>query len=502
MLSYKVKIGIAPCRRDMPNRPGAPRRRMRMWSAEAAKEVLDVVLPYIENNFSNEHVEFVDLEGITEDGMMWDYMQAEKLADYFKGQKIDALFIPNINFGSEEVAGKLASLLGLPTLIWAVQDEEFGETETKDIYDDNYGIRLLDAQCGLFAVSKILQRYHVKFTQIPTSKVDSETFKEGFEDFLAVALMLKNFRNMRIMQIGNRPKAFTSMMFNEDELLEKFGIEVFPFTTADASRMILRMEEEHKDELQPIVDEFLSYFPAGDKNIADDPGLRRGAAILWMYRELYKTTGCSAISIDNSMKSLLSGPNGGTIDFMMAANENMFVAFESDLLATITMVMMSSATFGEKAPFFGEFTANHPTNPNAELIWHTAVYPPKVAGNQTFDPYIIKSEFGYNTGLEVAPGEYTIARMDCMDGKYAMLMGNYKSVPGPFTRSHYMWGEFKDWKKFEQATIYGPYVHHMVEIEGGEEILRRLKEFCRYIGVYADVPDERESPFADYFYKP
>ena len=501
MLSYKVKIGIAPCRRDMPGRPGG-RARMRMWSAEAAKEVLDVVMPYIRENFTNEHVEFVDLEGVTEDGMMWDYMQAQKLADYFTEQKIDALFIPNINFGSEEVAGKLASLLGLPTLIWAVQDEYFGETETKDIYDNEYGARLLDAQCGLFAVSKILQRYHVKFTQIPTCKVTDDTFKEGFVDFLAVALMLKNFRNMRVMQIGNRPKAFTSMMFNEDELLEKFGIEVFPFTTAEAAQMIQRMQEEHKDELRPLVEEFLSYFPAGDKIDPDDPGLKRCAAVLWMYRELYATTGCSAISVDNSMTRFLPGPHGGTMDFMMAANEGKFLAFESDLLASIMMVIASSATFGEKLPFFGEFTANHPTNPNAELIWHTAVYPPKVAGNQTFDPYIIKSDFGFNTGFEVAPGEYTICRFDCMDGKYAMIMGNYKSVPGPFTRSHYMWGEFKDWKKFEQATIYGPYVHHMVEIEGGPEVVRRLKEFCRYTGIFADVPDERESPFADYFYKP
>ncbi len=48
--------------------------------------------------------------------------------------------------------------------------------------------------------------------------------------------------------------------------------------------------------------------------------------------------------------------------------------------------------------------------------------------------------------------------------------------------------------------MYGPYVHHMIEIEGGEEVVRRMKEFCRYAGIYADVPDERDTPFAPYYY--
>ena len=496
MISYKVKIGIAPCRRNMPGFGG--RDSKGIWSAGAAYDMMDVVLPYIKEHFGNEHVEFVDLEGVTDDGMMYEYKQAAAIADFFREQKIDALFIPNINFGCEEVGGKLGQLLNLPTLIWSPQEEHFGITETKDIRDSEYGERLLDGQCGLFALSKLLQRYRVKFTVIPTSKVDSDVFAQYFTDFLAVTCMLKNWKNMRVMQLGNRPVAFTSMMVNEDELLEKFGIEIFPLSVMEAATRVKKIREEREDELQPIVDEFLSYFPVVDEDLVDSDTFKNGAAALLFYRELFETTGCSAIAVDNSFMGVLG--NTGMMDLQMAANEGLPVMFEGDTLGGITEVLMSAAVFGERRPFFGEFTANHPTNPNAELIWHTAVFPPSLGNRENFDPYIIKGHFGAQSGMEVKPGTYTVGRLDGMDGKYSMLMGNFKSVDGPFTRQHYIWGEFKDWQKFEQAVMYGPYVHHMIEIEGGEEVVRRMKEFCRYAGIYADVPDERDTPFAPYYY--
>ena len=161
MVSYKVKIAIAPCRRNMPtmNMPGRngqpPRRRM-MWGREAALDVKNEVLPYIFENFGNEHVEFVTLDGWDEDGIMYDYSQADSIAEYLKAQKPDALFILNLNFGSEEVAGRVAKLMNLPTLLWSVQDTYFGDPDATDLHDEANGGRLLDAQCGMFAISKIL----------------------------------------------------------------------------------------------------------------------------------------------------------------------------------------------------------------------------------------------------------------------------------------------------------------------------------------------------------
>ena len=39
---------------------------------------------------------------------------------------------------------------------------------------------------------------------------------------------------MRIGQVAPRPKAFWTMMVNEGELLERFGLEVVPLTLSEA----------------------------------------------------------------------------------------------------------------------------------------------------------------------------------------------------------------------------------------------------------------------------
>jgi hypothetical protein len=42
--------------------------------------------------------------------------------------------------------------------------------------------------------------------------------------------VVRAFRKLRILQISTRPTGFWSVMVNENELLEKFGIQVYPVT--------------------------------------------------------------------------------------------------------------------------------------------------------------------------------------------------------------------------------------------------------------------------------
>ncbi len=55
-------------------------------------------------------------------------------------------------------------------MIWAPQDTIF----------EADGTRYTDAQCGLFAMSKQLTRYHVPFEHIEKLPVESSVFAKGF----------------------------------------------------------------------------------------------------------------------------------------------------------------------------------------------------------------------------------------------------------------------------------------------------------------------------------
>ena len=106
--------------------------------------------------------------------------------------------------------------MGLPVLLWGPLDTEYGEK----------GLRYTDSQCGLFAISKQFKRYNIPFSYIENCRIEDDVFEKGMEKFLAVATMVKNFKNLKITQVGSRLNPFKSVMANELELTEKFGFNL------------------------------------------------------------------------------------------------------------------------------------------------------------------------------------------------------------------------------------------------------------------------------------
>lgn len=197
MLSYKVKIGIVALRRNTTDRPKGT--FLTWYSAEQrGKKFVD----YIEKNFTNENVEFVDNKGIGIEDLVFDDDSAALTVERFKKENVDAVFIINCNFGNEEAAADIAKAIGKPVLLWAPLDDEY--------YVD--GMRPTDSQCGLFGVSRQMQRYHIPFSHINCCKVEDKEFKEGLESFIRVVCMVKNFSGMRIGQVGARPAPFFSVI--------------------------------------------------------------------------------------------------------------------------------------------------------------------------------------------------------------------------------------------------------------------------------------------------
>ena len=158
MLDYKVKIGLCPMRRDTTNRPA---KTFLTWVS--AEERGHRFVKYIEENFADENVEFVDANGLGCNDLIFDEASAEACAERFKAEKVDAVIIINCNFGNEEAAADLAKAVGKPVAIWAPLDDEY--------YVD--GMRPTDSQCGSFGVSRQMQRYHIPFSHIPCCRVES-----------------------------------------------------------------------------------------------------------------------------------------------------------------------------------------------------------------------------------------------------------------------------------------------------------------------------------------
>lgn len=179
-------------------------------------------------------VDFVNIDFLNEEGLLYRSRDAEAVAEHFKKEKVDTIFIAHVNFGCEEAVCRLASMMKKPVLLWAVRDDA----------PEPEGFRFRDAQCGVFASSKVLMRFGLPFTYITNCWVEEETFKSGVTDFLSAAGVAKAMNAPRIGQISVRPAAFWSVKSNEAELLERFGVEVVPVTLVEMQKRFEKILEK------------------------------------------------------------------------------------------------------------------------------------------------------------------------------------------------------------------------------------------------------------------
>ncbi len=443
-LKGKITLGVLPT------------QRYHFGSINRTQEAKQRILHWLKQ----EGVSFVDLEGVTDEGTLHSMKQKNTVVEYLKSNNVDALFVPHCNFGSEEIVASVARDMKKPVLIWGEKD---------DIKRTDFS-NVTDRQCGLFATSKILRRYNVSFTYIVNSKIDSPVFTGGFSDFLAAVNVVKSLRNLRIGQIGTRPAPFLTVMNNEGELAEKFGIEIVPTTLGmlvENAKMI-EGTDRHHEQIRKFKEKIHVWEP-------DEEATARMAAFKLAIQDWADDNSCNALVIQCWSTIQQIYQLSPCFINSELAGEGLPVGCESDVHGVITSVMLEAAMGNELPSFFADLTTRHPENENAELLWHCGPYPHKLIA----DGVESRVRSGGQANWRIRGGELTLARFDGDHGEYSLFMGNAKAVDGPESFGTYLWAEVDDWPRWEKELIYGPYIHHIVGIHGN--VVSILEEASRYI---------------------
>jgi L-fucose isomerase-like protein len=402
--------------------------------------------------FLPENVKIFDLEWLNDEGLLFDENDISKVVKFFIEKEVDALFAPHCNFGTENAVAQVAKSVMKPLLLWGPRDEA----------PSSDGTRLRDSQCGLFATSKVLQRYHVPFTYIVNSRITDDVFKKGFLNFIRAANVVKYSRNVRIGQVSARPQSFYSVIINESELLEKFGIETIPIELSTVVRLTKIALKENKPEVDRIVNDF--------KKISDFSRLKHEeiekiAALKYVLSNLICELRLQSLAfqcwdeLQNELGICSCFVHGVITD------EGIPVSCESDVHGAISSLMLQAAGMFKGATFFSDFTIRHPGNDNAELLWHCGPFPPSLRENQNdgyiSNHFVLPSHAPGTCNWQLKKGNITLLRFDGLGGNYSILCGEGKAVPGPFTQGTYVYLEVKDWPLWEEKIIYGPYIHHV-----------------------------------------
>lgn len=445
-----------------------PTRRMGVFDEKTAVERKAEV----DRKLADWGTEYVNLDFLNEDGLIFHYHDAAKVAKHFIDSGVDAVFAAFCNFGCEEAVMKVAKLVGKPLLLWGPRDPAPLENLS----------RATDSQCGLFAAGKVLRQAGVSFTYIENCATEDAAFAEGFQRFMSAACVVKSMQGLRIGQIGVRPDLFWSVKCNELELYEKLGIEVTPITLNHLKRMFDDTAANRKQDIRREVESFTRAFDCG----FDEGYLEKAATLKLCIRQWMEEESLSAAA--SYCWGVMADSVGGIVPcftFSELTDEHLPVICETDIMGAITSVMVQAATRWEKASFLADLTMRHPTNDNAELFWHCGVFP-KSTARKDIRPSIglqFNRHIPAVSQLELDSGDITIARMDGDHGKYSLLYAHGRSVEGPPTTGAYGWIGFDNWPELEKKFVCGPYIHHCVGIHGHygpvlEEALHYLPEIA------------------------
>ena len=260
-----IKLAYCPTRRDV-------------FSREEAIKFNKIIRAELEK-FS---CEVVDLSGINEEELLFSDCDIPAIIDRFSSEKVDAIFFPHCNFGSENRVAAVAKALGVPVLLWGPRDDA----------PDASGLRSRDSQCGLFATGQVLRRHNIPCTYLTNSRINDEEWKEGVRRFLQVARVVKSVKNLNILQISTRPEPFCSVICNENELIERFNVHLYPITLNDLILKMKKVAEENGEDFKKTV-EFITSIDK-DKN---EEKIKKVASLKVAMKELAKQYNCRAVAI-------------------------------------------------------------------------------------------------------------------------------------------------------------------------------------------------------------
>lgn len=445
-----------------------PTRRT-FFSQEDAKKYKKIVYDKI-ISLAPKCVNVFDLEWLNDEGLLYDENDIEKVAGYFIDMKVDGVFAPHCNFGTENAVAQVARRVKKPLLIWGPRDEAPLPT----------GERLRDSQCGLFATSKVLQRYQVPFTYIINSHVTDNVFKKGFLNFIRAANVVKYTMNTRIGQISSRPQSFYSVIVNEGELLQKFGIEIIPIDLCTVIRLVKDAISKNKQDIEILVREFQKIT---DFSRLKQEDVNKIAALKFILANLVREYRLHALAFQcwDELQSQL----GICSCFVHAilTDEGIPVSCESDIHGAISSLMLQSVSFFEESTFFSDFTIRHPDNDNAELLWHCGAFPPSLCRDKKQssigEHFVLPSHAPGTCNWQLKKGEITVLRFEASKDNYYLFCGEGRTTDGPHNLGTYVYLEVNDWPLWEEKIIYGPYIHHVSCIYGNYAVA--IYEATRYI---------------------
>lgn len=415
-------------------------------------------------------VRYVDLEGVLEDGLVKDQAHVEPVVEHFRNARIDCLFTPHCNFGTEGAVGMIAHKLGVPVLLWGPRDEA-------PLAD---GSRLRDSLCGMFASSKVLSKLNLPFTYIENCRIDEPALPEGIDTFIRATNVADALRNgIRIGHIGQRIDFFWTTIINESELLDRFNVELLPLDMVDFINAVRERARRNAESYEKELSQLRKTITI--EGFEDESAMLNILAARDEMLALAEQHDLDGLAVQE-FTSLVDALGGYCCYAESCVGNTIPIGFESDIHGAISNILLSRAALGASPPYLADLTIRHPDNDNGILLWHGGAPTDLCHPDDTVRVgrhWILPSPLSGMTHFRMKDGPITAARFDGERTEYQLAVGQGHTIEGPMTLNNYLWMEVANWPHWEKTFMQGPFIHHTGMIHG--RYAHILKEACKYI---------------------
>lgn len=398
-------------------------------------------------------------ENLTQAGTVRCDEDARKTIRLFKEQEVSGILVGGMDFSDEISACTVPEAFpGLPVLLFATE-------ETPEIPLPTMNVQTNDSFCGTLSIASGLYRRKIPFLFHGVCNPEDAPFIADVDNFVRVCAIVKDFRGAYIGQIGPRPPAFETCSVDEQILLSRFGIRVVPVDT----QRLLPAAQELQDDEPEVAGIIQSVKEEADTSAVPPERLSTMAKIEVVVKHWIDERQLAGAGVGFGCPPYIQG---------RLIDQGTMMAFEVDILGSLTMLMQYSACLKTKTSFLMDWTLKHTERKNVFLCWHVGNAPPSMAEGQ-----VILDQRGM-PHFKLKPGEVSFNRLVEYDGQFKMLIskGNVLSE-GSYEQARYTWGwvEVEDLANLYRTIGSQGFIHHAGMIYG--DYSKAMKDACYFLGV-------------------
>ncbi|MDJ0781880.1 MAG: L-fucose/L-arabinose isomerase family protein [Desulfosarcinaceae bacterium] len=158
-------------------------------------------------------IDALDAEVVGERRILFDADQANAALGHLKAQPLDLVVQLQVTFTDATMTCEIAREVSAPLLLWSFPEPRSG------------GRLRLNSFCGINLAAHALSRLSLKFDYVHGPPDDAEALRR-IEGLARAAAVKTSLNGVRIGVIGQHPDGFDACRYTQDELTERFGVQV------------------------------------------------------------------------------------------------------------------------------------------------------------------------------------------------------------------------------------------------------------------------------------